>query len=84
LSAMAGATEAPYDGASEGLYGRIKLVIVCGLCLIFYITFLSCLAIYSNWNNSSYRDDGNEPDNEVTVNETAVAEITVTATPDYK
>lgn len=73
MSAIAEASEASYDGAIEDSHGRIRWLRVCGLCLIFYITFLSCLAIYLKWDNNSYRDDGDEPDNEVTV----------TATPGY-
>ena len=64
------AIEVPYDRVIERPYGWIKLLKVDGLCLIFYITFLSCLAIYLKWDNNSYRDDGDEPDNEVTVTAT--------------
>ena len=68
-------------GTMEGPYGRYTWMKVSGLLLIFFRTFLLCLAVYI----ILFSDfDYNEKGNEVTVNEATVAKITVTATPDYR
>lgn len=65
----------------EGPYATYKWLIVCGLRLIFVITLLYCLAVYIEQDNDF---DWDETDNETTVSDISVSEITVTATPDYK
>lgn len=65
----------------EGPYGRYTWQRVCGLLLISVTTFLLCLAVYIGQGSDF---DYDEADEEVTVDETNVAKVTVTATPDYK
>lgn len=84
MSAVARTIEEPYDGTLELPYGWIKWLRICGLCLIFYIAFLGCLAVYMGWDNNNNRFRRNELDNEITVSDSTFSEITVTATPDYK
>lgn len=72
MSAIAGTYRGPY-----ATYTWMK---VSQLLLVFVISLLSCLAVYI----AQYDFDYNEPDEEIVVNETNVAEVTVTATPDYR